>query len=77
MPYYYKSLVMDAAAVSSIFYGCETFFSSNPKQMINAYNQLVRGLLGVRSNTSMHICLIESGKDPPSLIIYKRLKTFI
>ena len=77
MPYYYKSLVMDAAAVSSIFYGCETFFSSNPKQMINAYNQLVRGLLGVRSNTSMHICLIESGKDPPSFIMYKKLKTFI
>ena len=77
MPYYYKSLVMDAAAVSSIFYGCETWLTGNPKHAIKIYNQLIKCLLGVRQKTSADLCLVESGKPPAKELIQKRLKSFL
>ena len=48
MPYYYKSLVMEAAVVSSVFYGCETWLSNNTKQATEMYNKMIRCLLGVK-----------------------------
>ena len=77
MPYYYKSLVMDAAATSSIFYACETWLTNNPKGAIDTYNRLLRILLSVRKNTSIPMSLIESGKQPAKCIIKKRRKQFI
>ena len=77
MPYYYKSLVMDAAVVSSVFYGCETWLTSNPKYAIGMYNKMIKCLLGVRENTSPKLCQIESGKQPAKYVINKRLKSFI
>ena len=62
MPYYYKSLVMDAAATSSIFYACETWLTNNPKGAIDTYNRLLRILLSVKQNISIIMSLIESGK---------------
>ena len=77
MPYYYKSLVMDAAVVSSIFYGCESWLTENPDIAIKTYNQLLKRLLGVRPNTSPDLCLIESGKSPAKAIIQNKLKNFL
>ena len=77
MPYFYKSLVMDAAVISSIFYGCETWLCSNPDYAINTYNKLLRILLGVRQNTSIEMSLIESGKPPAKFLIKERQKQFI
>ena len=77
MPYYYKSLVMDAAVVSSVFYGCKTWLTSNPKYAIGMYNKMIKCLLGVRENTSPMLCQIESGKQPAKYVINKRLKSFI
>ena len=76
MPYYYKSLVMDAAAVSSIFYGCETWLTGNPKHAIKIYNQLVKCLLGVRQTTSANLCLVESGETPSKRAYSKKVKIF-
>ena len=69
MPYYYKSTVMDAAVTSSILYGCETWFCKKPQKVISTYNQLLKCLLGVRLNTSINLCLVESGKHPARFII--------
>ena len=77
MPYYYKSLVMDAAVVSSVFYGCETWLTSNPVHAIRMYDKMIKCLLGVRPNTSIKLCLLESGKQPAKYIINKRLKSFL
>ena len=77
MPFYCKSLVMDAAATSSIFYGCETWLNNNPRHVIATYNRLIKYLLGVRKNTSIDLCLVESGKQPAKYMINKRLKTFL
>ena len=39
MPYYYKSMVMEAAVVSSVFYGCETWLTYNPAYTIGMYKK--------------------------------------
>ena len=77
MPFYCKSLVMDAAVTSSILYGCETWLNNNPRRVIATYNRLIKYLLSVRKNTSIDMCLIESGKQPAKYVINKRLKTFL
>ena len=77
MPYYYKSLVMDAAVVASVFYGCETWLIRNPAYAIGMYNNMIKCLLGVRENTSIKLCLLESGKQPAKYLINKRLKSFL
>ena len=77
MPYFYKSLVMDAAVTSSIFYGCEAWLCNALDFPVNTYNKLLRILLGVRENTSVNMCLIESGKDPAKCLIKKRQKLFL
>ena len=63
MPYHYKSLVMEAAVVSSVFYSCETWLLNNTKQATEMYNKMIRCLLVVRVNTSRNYCLIESRKS--------------
>ena len=77
MPYYYKALVMDAAVVSSIFYGCETWLSSNPAHAIKMYDKMIRCLLDVREKTSIKLCLLESGKQPAKYVINKRTRSFL
>ena len=77
MPYHYKSLVMEAAVVSSVFYGCETWLLNNTKQATGMYNKMIRCLLGVRVNTSTKLCLIESGKQPAKHVINKRMRSFL
>ena len=77
MPYYYKALVLDAAVVSSIFYGCETWLTSNPGHAIKMYEKMIRCLLGVREKTSIKLCLLESGKQPAKYVINQRFKTFL
>ena len=77
MPYYYKSLVLDAAVTSSIFYSCETWLCRSPDFAINTYHKMIRILLGVRDNTSLNLSLIESGKHPAKFMIRERLKQFI
>ena len=63
--------------VSSIFYGCETWLSSNPAHAIKMYDKMIRCLLGVREKTSIKLCLLESGKQPTKYVINKRLRLFL
>jgi len=71
------SLAMEAAVVSSVFYGCVTWLVNNITQATSMYNKMIRCLLGVRENTSMKLFLIESGKQSAKLIINKRMRSFL
>ena len=77
MPYFYKSLVMDAAVTSSIFYSCETWLCSYPEYVINIYNTFLRIMLGTRPTTGVQMSLIESGKQTTKYLIKERQKQFI
>ena len=77
MPYRYKLMVMEAAASASLFYGSESWLIENPHSVIRAYNQLVKCLLGVRVNTAINLCLIESGIPTAKHVIEKRRRKFL
>ena len=77
MPYAYKRKVFEAAVMSSLLYSCETWFTKDPKILIKQYNKAVRCLLGVRHNTSIEMCLVESGIYPLKFIVTKKLNTFL
>ena len=64
MPFKYKKLVFEAAVTASLLYSAESWFTDSIKPIEQQYNQLVRCLLGVRRNTSIDLCLIESGITP-------------
>lgn len=77
MPYCYKLMVMEAAASASLFYSSESWLTANPNSVVKAYNQLVKCLLGVRVNTSVHLCLAESGIPTANYVIEKRRRNFL
>ena len=77
MPYYYKSLVMDAAVTSSVFYGCETWLTNDLAHVTGMYGKMIKCLLGDRNNTSIKLCQTESGKQPAKHVINKRQKSFL
>ena len=76
MPFSYKKLVFDAAVTSSLLYSAESWLTNNIKSIEKHYNQLVRCLLGVRKNTSIELCLVESGIPPIQYVLAKRRQKF-
>ena len=64
MPFIYKKAVFDAAITASLLYSAESWLTDNIKPIERQYNFLVRSLLGVRNNTSIDLCLLESGIPP-------------
>ena len=42
--------------------------------VISKYNLLVKCLLGVRKNTSINLCFVESGIPPPQFVIVIKTK---
>ena len=77
MPFKYKRLVFDAAVTSSLLYSTESWYTDSIRPIANQYNQLVRCLLGVRKNTSIDLCLIETGIPPIQHMIAKRRCNFL
>ena len=63
MPYAYKTKVFKAALGASLLYSAESWLTNNVTSMERIYNQAVRCLLGVRNNTPMTLCLVESGLE--------------
>ena len=77
MPFKYKRMVFDAAVTASLLYSAESWLTDNIKVIEQQYNQLVRCLLGVRKNTSIDLCLMESGISPLRYVLSKRRCTFL
>ena len=77
MPYLYKLRVFNAAVLSSLLYSSETWLTSNVKQVMSHYNQLVKCLLGVRKNTAINLCIVESGIPPMEFLLRKKRKIFL
>ena len=71
MPFSYKKKVFDAAVISSFLYGSESWLTNNIKGIERQYNKLVKCLLSVRNNTSINLCVVESGITPIKDIIIR------
>lgn len=61
IPFTVKKRVLDAAIVSALLYGCESWLSADIKCMVKLYNWYLKELLGVRRSTCNVACYIEAG----------------
>ena len=75
--YTIKKRIFDAAFVSTILYGCESWFNADLSPITKLYNWALKELLGVRLSTCNDLCYLESGSPPvKDLIKYKQRKFF-
>ena len=77
MPYHLKKQVLDAALISSMLYGCETWLCKDIKPIGKHYMACIKTLLGVRASTTNLLCLLESGYPELESMILKRRINFI
>ena len=59
VPFYVKRKVFDAALMSSVLYGCESWLSGDLKPVMKLYHWGLKQLLGVRSTTCNDLCFLE------------------
>ena len=76
IPFWVKKKVFDAALMSSLLYGCESWLNGNIKPMENLYNMCIKHLLGVRKTTNTNLCLVELGLPPLKALVKQRQKKF-
>ena len=70
-----KKRVFDAALMSSLAYGCESWVGADLKPMVKLYNWCLKKLLGVRKSTCNDVCYVESGYPPlQDLVLYRQHK---
>ena len=75
-PFVVKKRVLDAAFMSSILYGCESWLKVPLKPVETVYHSAVKALLGVRVTTPNSLCLIEGGFHSISGLVKNRQKKF-
>ena len=61
VPFIVKRRIFDAALMSSILYGCESWLCADLRPMVKLYNWCLKELLGVRKSTCNDVCYVESG----------------
>ena len=77
IPFVVKRRVFQAALMSSLLYGCESWLSGDLKPIVKLYNWCLKQLLGVRKNTCNDVCYAESGFPPVNdLVKYNQHKFF-
>ncbi len=76
-PFTVKKRVFEAALMSSLVYGCESWLGADLRPVKKIYNWCLKKLMGVRKSTSNNVCYIESGYSSlNNLVIYKQHKFF-
>ena len=65
IPFIVKRRVFEAALMSSLLYGCESWVGADLKPIVRLYNWALKHLLGVRKSTPNDVCYAEVGH--PSL----------
>ncbi len=76
-PFIVKRRVFDAALVSALLYGCESWVCADIKPVVKLYNWAIKELLGVRKTTANLVCYAELGYPSlPDLIMYRQHKFY-
>ena len=75
IPFIVKRRVFDAALLSSLMYGCESWVGADIKPAVKLYNWALKQLLGVRKTCPNVVCYVESGYPSlPDLVKYRQHK---
>ncbi len=77
LPFVVKRRVFEAALMSAVMYGCESWVSADYKPVTKLYNWALKQMLGVRKTTSNMVCYAEVGLPSlPDLIKLKQHNFF-
>lgn len=76
IPFFVKRRVLDAALISALLYGCESWLTADLKPITSLYNWCLKELLGVRRSTCNDVCYIEAGYPSLHQIVKNKQHTF-
>ena len=76
VPFQVKFKIFNAALMSSVLYGCESWLNGDVKPLEKLYNWAVKQLLGVRMTTCTDVGYVELGLPPLKYIIRGKQRTF-
>ena len=76
-PLYVKMKVWSCLLLSSLFYGAETWWTSNMHKMNNIYLATLRDCLGVRTTTCSDVIYAEVGKSSSSAYVKDKQLKFL
>ena len=76
VPFYVKKRIFDAALMSSVLYGCESWFHGDLRPIEKLYNWGIKQLLGVRVTTCTEMCYVELGYPSLKALIQAKQRKF-
>ena len=76
-PYPVKRKVWESALLSSLFYSCESWLTSNLKMAEQVYASTLKQLLGVRTTTCTDLSIVEAGEKGAVSLVRERQRRFI
>ena len=76
IPFAVKRRVFDAALMSSLLYGCESWLNADLRPMVKLYNWAIKQLLGVRLTTCNDLCYVELGLPPLKDLVKAKQRKF-
>ena len=77
VPFIVKKKVFDAALMSSILYGSESWINGAVKPIEKQYRWCVKQLLGVRKTTNNDVCMVELGMPSVSSLVKAKQRKFL
>ena len=76
VPFMIKNKIFDAALMSTILYGCESWLNGDLLPIEKQYKWCIKQLLGVRKTTTNDICMVELGLPPLKALVISRQRNF-
>ena len=76
VPFIIKKKIFDAALMSAMLYGCESWLNGDLKPIEKLYKWCIKQLLGVRKTTGNDICLVELGLPPLRALVKAKQRKF-
>ena len=76
IPFNVKFKVFEAALMSTLLYGCESWLSGDIKPVNKQYMWCIKQLLGVRKTTCNDLCLMELGCPPLQALVKSQQRKF-
>lgn len=77
VPFIVKRRVFEAALMSALLYGCESWVGADLRPVSKLYNWCLKQLLGVRRNVCNDLCYLEAGYPSLSDLVKHKQHKFI
>ena len=76
VPFMIKKKIFDAALMSAVLYGCESWLNGDLNPVDKLYKWCIKQMLGVRKTTTNDVCLVELGLPPLRALVKSKQRIF-